>query len=235
MRALTGIGGTMMRAAAARNCASFATVLAVVLGSGPLGQGHAASDAEWHKFEGLVSAAYFSESCQHEAGLLGIARTSDARYLVAAFAQSEVASTPDARAERRAGWPDGLSGGASCAVPAVALTNLLRQNGIAAELVLVWTQQEGPATIPALPDKVDGVLVYVPVLDRYVDPAATDMRENKTFDRGIRETAVRVHLIAPAPDAVPALDRCRDICISEYWPRRDPYRVPVKTEAIRAP
>jgi hypothetical protein len=214
----------------ARRLAAIATVLVGTLGPGLLGNGHAAGRVESSLVKGLVSASYFSETCRHEAGLLGIEHTADARFLVAAFAQSMAAGAPDARAERRADLLDARSGSVSCDLPAVALINLLRLNGVAAELVLA-----SPTANSAFTDRPDGVLVYVPAFDRYVDPAATDMRENATFDRNIRETAVRAHLIGPAPDADPALDRCGGICMSEYWPRHDPYRVRVKTEAIRGP
>jgi hypothetical protein len=142
---------------------------------------------------------------------------------------------PDARAERRAGSFDLWSGSASCDLPAVALINLLRLNGVAAELVLVSMLQARSAGHSAFSDRVDGVLVYVPALDRYVDPAATEMRENATFDRVIKETAVRGHLIGPAPYADRALDACGDVCMSEYWPRHDAYVVRLKTEAIHVP
>jgi hypothetical protein len=235
MRASAGTNNVMTIVTAARYCAAVATVLAVGLGPGLLGDGHAASDAEWSNFKGLVSAAYFSETCRHEAELLDIGRTTDAGFLVAAFAQSVATGTPDARAERRAGSFDARSGSASCGVPSVALINLLRLNGVAAELVLVRMQQESSASFPAFSDKVDGVLVYLPTLGRYVDPAATDLRENATLDRVIKGTAVRAHLIGPAPHADPALAACGHVCVNVYSPRHDPFAVRVVTEAIHVP
>jgi hypothetical protein len=231
MRSSAEVGDVIAIGAAARCCAAIATALAVAPGPGLLASGHAASDAQWGKFKGLVSAAYFSEPCQHEAELLGIARTTDARYLVAAFAQSAAAGTPDARAERRGGSFDSRLGSPGCDLPVVALINLLRLNGIAAELVLV--QQVNLASFPTFSDKVDGVLVYVPVLDRYFDPAATELQDNGTLDRSIKGSAVRTHLVGPAPRSDLASAACRDICLSVYLPRRDP--VPVKTEAIHNP
>jgi hypothetical protein len=207
--------------------------LAVALGPGLLANGHAASDADWSKFKGLVSAAYFSEPCRHEAELLGIARTTDARFLVAAFAESAAVGTPDARAERRAGSFDARSGNPSCGLPAVALMNLLRLNGISAELVLV--QQASSASSAAFSDKIDGVLVYVPVLGRYVDAAATDLQDNATLDRTIKGSTVRTHLTGPARNTDLASAVCRDVCMSVYSPRRDPDVVRVVTEAIRIP
>jgi hypothetical protein len=64
---------------------------------------------------------------------------------------------------------------------------------------------------------------------------ATDVRENATFDRGIRETAVRAYLIGPAPYADAAADPCGNVCMSEYEPRHDPYVVRMKTETIHGP
>jgi hypothetical protein len=213
----------------ARRLVGIVTVLVGTLGPGLLGNGHAAASVESSLVKGLLSASYFSQTCRHEAALLGIEHTADARFLVAAFGQS-MSGAPDARAERRADLLDSRSGSVSCDLPAVALINLLRLNGVAAELVLA-----SPAANSAFTDRPDLVMVYVPALDRYVDPAAIDMRENATFDRDIRETAVRTHLVGPAPDADPALDRCGGICMSEYLPRHDPYRVRVRTEAIRSP
>jgi hypothetical protein len=156
-------GTSKIIAAAARYGAAVAVVLAVALGPGLIGDSRAASDAEWNKFKGLLSATYFSQPCRQEAEMLDIARTTDARFLVAAFAQSMAAGASDARAERRAGSFDGRSGNPSCGLPVVALTNLLRLNGIAAELVVVQkARSDSPA---AFPDGVDAVLVYVPVLD----------------------------------------------------------------------
>ena len=96
-------------------------------------------------------------------------------------------------------------------------------------------QQAGWPSGSALSDRVDGVVVYVPVLARYVDPTATNSRDDATFDQLIKGTAARTHLIGPAPYADPAADPCGNICMSEFPPRHDPYSVSVKTEAIRVP
>ncbi len=217
---------------ATRRLAAIATALAVTLGPGNLGIGHAADVAE-PSVDGLVSAAYFSAACRHEAERLGIARSADPQFLVAAFAQSLTADAPDARAERRAGSFDARSRSVGCDLPAVALINLLELNGIAAELALVSMPRAEPASGPAFSDRVDGVVVYVPALGRYVDPAATDSRANATFDRVLAETAVRTHLIGPAPGADPAVDGCGGICMRVYSARRNSYVVRVQTEAIR--
>ena len=74
----------------------------------------------------VIRAAFFSDACQQQAEALGIARTSDANALLAAFARlrPRPASSPPADAQRD-----------DCKVPAVALINLLRLNRIDAELV----------------------------------------------------------------------------------------------------
>jgi hypothetical protein len=81
----------------------------------------------------LIRAAFFSDACRQEAEALGIARTSDANALLAAFAglQRRPASSPTAGAQRD-----------DCSVPAVAVINLLRLNGIDAELVSATTAKE---------------------------------------------------------------------------------------------
>jgi hypothetical protein len=202
-----GTSEIMASGAAARYGAAVAVLLAVAIGPGLIGESRAASDAEWNKFKGLLSASYFSQSCRQEAEVLDIVHTTDARFLVAAFAQSVAAGTPDARAERRAGSFDARSGSTSCGLPVVALTNLLRLNGIAAELVLVQKASSG----------------------------SFDLRANVTLDRNIKGSAVRTHFIGPAPYADPASDPCGSICMSEYRPRHNPYIVSVKTEAIHIP
>jgi hypothetical protein len=218
---------------AARRLAAVATALVVTLGPGFLSIGHAAGVAELSIVDRFVSAAYFSEACRHEPERLGIDRTTDPQFLLSAFAQSLAAEAPDVRAERRAVSFDARSQSVGCDLPAVALINLLQLNGIAAELALVSVPRAEPAFGPAFSDRVDEVVVYVPALGRYVDPAATDSRANATFDRVIAETAVRTHLIGPAPGADPAIDACGGVCMRVYSPRRNPYVARVKTEAIR--
>jgi hypothetical protein len=218
-----------------RWCAAGATALSVALGPGLLDNAHAADDAAWHSLKGLVSAAYFSDACRHEAELFGIVGLADPRFLIAAFGRRMAAGTPDARAEVRAGPVDVKSGSAGCSLPAVGFINLLRLNGIAAELALVSTQRAGAPSEPAALDKLDKALVYVPVLDRYFDPAATDLSENAALDRITKGDAIRAHLVGPAPFTDPASATCSDVCMSVYAPHHDPYAVRVVTEAIHAP
>jgi hypothetical protein len=61
--------------------------------------------------------------------------TTDAQFLIEAFAQSIDADPPDMQVEKRAGSPRAQIEDADCEVPAVALINLLRLNSVAAEPV----------------------------------------------------------------------------------------------------
>jgi hypothetical protein len=165
----------------------------------------------------LIRAAFFSDACRQQAEALGIARTSDANALLAAFAglQRRPASAPTADAQRD-----------DCKVPAVALINLLRLNGIDAELVSATMAEAAPA------DQVERVLVYVPALERYFDPALP-LEEQGLVDLLIRERAERKHILGPALSAN-ARDPCPTTCMHVYTAAGNatpPVRV--KTETIR--
>jgi hypothetical protein len=166
----------------------------------------------------LIRAAFFSDACRQEAEALGIARTSDANALLAAFAglQRRPASSPTAGAQRD-----------DCSVPAVAVINLLRLNGIDAELVSATTAKEAA---PA--DQVERVLVYVPTLARYFDPALP-LEEQGLVDLLVRERAERKHVLGPTLGA-DARDPCPSTCMHVYTAAGNatpPVRV--KTETIR--
>jgi hypothetical protein len=166
----------------------------------------------------LIRAAFFSDACRQEAEALGIARTSDANALLAAFAglQRRPASSPTAGAQRD-----------DCSVPAVAVINLLRLNGIDAELVSATMAKEAA---PA--DQVERVLVYVPTLARYFDPALP-LEEQSLVDLLVRERAERKHVLGPALGA-DARDACPSTCMHVYTAAGNvtpPVRV--KTETIR--
>ena len=165
----------------------------------------------------LIRAAFFSDACRQHAEALGIARTSDANALLAAFAglQRRPASSPTAGAQR-----DDRS------VPAVAVINLLRLNGIDAELVSATMAKEAA---PA--DQVERVLVYVPTLARYFDPALP-LEEQSLVDL-VRERAERKHVLGPTLGA-DARDPCPSTCMHVYTAAGNatpPVRV--KTETIR--
>ena len=162
----------------------------------------------------LIRAAFFSDVCRQQAEALGIKRTSDANALLTAFAglRRQPANSPAAEGKRD-----------DCSVPAVLLINLLRGNGIDAELV-------SATTAPA--DPVDRVLVYVPALDRYFDPALP-LEEQSHVDLHVRERAQRTHILGPSL-AGSARDACPTTCMHVYTvPDNATPRVPVKTETIR--
>src|SRR5512132_1530380 len=147
----------------------------------------------------LIRAAFFSDACRQHAEALGIARTSDANALLAAFAglQRRPASSPTAGAQRD-----------DCSVPAVAVINLLRLNRIDAELVSATAKEAAPA------DHVERVLVYVPTLARYFDPALP-LEEQGLVDLLVRERAERKHVLGPTLGA-DARDPCPSTCMHVY-------------------
>jgi hypothetical protein len=167
----------------------------------------------------LIRAAFFSDACRQQAEALGIARTSNANALLAAFAglKRRPANSRAAEGQQRD----------DCTVPAVALINLLRLNGIDAELVSATMAKEAA---PA--DQVERVLVYVPALDRYFDPALP-LEEQSLVDLLVRERAERKHILGPSL-AGSARDACPSTCMHVYTAAGSatpPVRV--KTETIR--
>jgi hypothetical protein len=220
-----------------RCCVGIVVLLAVAPAPGVSHSARAAPDGG----DRLISATFFSDACRQKAASLGILSTTDAQFLIEAFAQSIDADPPDVRAQKRAGSPRAQLQDADCEVPAVALINLLRLNSVAAEPVLVRIRPADPSD-PARFDNFSGLAVYVSSLARYVDPAARDGRAGAAFDRAVRARAAqRMHIIGPAPYADPATDRCGGICIVAYGGQpyvSDPFlpdAVRVKTETIHVP
>jgi hypothetical protein len=167
----------------------------------------------------LIRAAFFSDACRQQAEALGITRTSDASALVAAFAglKRQPANSRAAVGQQRD----------DCTVPAVALINLLRLNRIDAELVSATMAKEAA---PA--DQVERVLVYVPALDRYFDPALP-LEEQSLADLLVRERAERKHILGPSL-AGSGREACPSTCMHVYTAAGNatpPVRV--KTETIR--
>jgi len=166
----------------------------------------------------LIGAAFFSDACRQQAEALGVTRTSDANALLAAFARlRRPANSRAAEGQQRD----------DCAVPAVALIHLLRLNGIDAELVSATMAKEAA---PA--DQAERVLVYVPGLDRYFDPALP-LEEQSLVDLLVRERAERKHILGPSL-AGSGRDACPSTCMHVYTAAGNatpPVRV--KTETIR--
>jgi hypothetical protein len=90
----------------------------------------AESDGAASDVSRLISATFFSDACRQRTASLHILSTTDAQFLIEAFAQGIGAEALDLRAERRAGSADTRIEDADCGVPAVALINLLRLNGL---------------------------------------------------------------------------------------------------------
>src|SRR6266481_4342162 len=167
----------------------------------------------------LIRAAFFSDACRQQAEALGIARASDANALLAAFAglKPRPANSRAAEGQQRD----------DCTVSTVALINLLRLNGIDAELVSATMAKEAA---PA--DQAERVLVYVPGLDRYFDPALP-LEEQSLVDLLVRERAERKHILGPSL-AGRGSDACPSTCMHVYTAAGNatpPVRV--KTETIR--
>src|SRR5262245_11951539 len=136
----------------------------------------------------LIQAAYFSDDCRKEAGSLGITQSSDANALFAAFARSRrdvgVASMPAAH-------------GNDCTRAAILLLNLLRANGLDAQLAFAYPESTSAAEDGTSSGRAARILVYVPLVDRYFDPAESPGRQ-AVLHRIIVEKSRRVHIVGPS-------------------------------------
>ncbi len=180
----------------------------------------AATGAGRDTMERLTQSAYFSAACRKEAEALGIAPTSDVNELLTAFAAvaRHVASG--------AGRLDMEN--SDCRVPVVLLINLLRLNRVDAELAFV-SMSRASADSASL-GKIDRILVFVPGLNRYVDPAMP-MGKQAVLDQIIVEKATRTHLLGPSL-AGAARGVCPNTCMHVHSPGSQS-SVRVKTEVIR--
>ena len=111
----------------------------------------------------------------------------------------------------------------------VLLINLLRLNRVDAELAFVFMSRASAAD-DAPPGNIDRILVFVPGLNRYVDPAMP-MGKQAVLDQIIVEKATRMHLLGPSL-AGAAHGGCSNTCMHVYSPRSQS-SVRVKTEVIR--
>src|SRR5262249_1480138 len=171
--------------------------------------------------DGGVRAAFFSDVCRQEAASLGLARTSDPDVLLAAF-ETYLAGAP----ARSSATPIG----ADCLAPGILLINLLRLNGLDAELVLASTQPTSE-TSDAQRGEVFRVLVYVVALKRYVDPGLP-RSEQSDLDRLAREAMRRMHFRQPLAGGS-TRDPCFDVCLHVYAPSAGLSSIPVKTQTFR--
>jgi hypothetical protein len=175
------------------------------------------------RMERLVQAAYFSAACRNEAETLGIVGTTDANALVTAFVTV---------------W--GLVGVApktsiphdDCGEPVTLLINLLRLNGVDAELAFVSNEQTNVVSVDGVSvGKTDRPLVYVPSLDRYFDPVVP-IGGQAVLHRIAAEKAMRTHILGPSLAGY-SRGGCRSsTCMHVYSPRNES-SVRVRTEAIR--
>jgi hypothetical protein len=197
---------------------------AFALGLGMTVHPQAAMSADGEAMKRLVQSAYFSGVCRQATDALGIAPASEASALLAAFAAIRGQRAIEFDVE----WPDVQHD--DCAAPVVLLISLLRRNGLDAELVFASMAPNGAAADGVPADKIDRVLVYVPVVDRYVDPAAPAGKQ-AVVDQIIRESAQRMHLRGPslANDAGGA---CADTCLHVYTPGASS-SARVRTEVVR--
>jgi hypothetical protein len=181
----------------------------------------AATGAGRDTMERLTQSAYFSAACRNEAEALGIAPTSEANELLTAFA------TVARHVASGAGRVDIEN--SDCRVPVVLLINLLRLNRVDAELAFV-SMSRASAADSASPGKIDRILVFVPGLNRYVDPAMP-MGKQAVLDQIVVEKATRTHLLGPSL-AGAAHGVCPDTCMHVYSPGSQS-SVRVRTEVIR--
>jgi hypothetical protein len=171
-------------------------------------------------FKRIAEAAYFSQACRERAATLGIAASTDADALFAAFARQLAAP-------HRADAPDALDD--DCKVPAVLLINLLRGNGLDAALVFVSMPRADGAGRRESSGKSNRVLVYVRARDRYFDPSAPPAKQ-AVLDAILRENTERTILYGPSLVVGPGA--CADLCM-QVVPRSTAHTVRVKTETIR--
>jgi len=216
-------------------------MVAILAGQAASGQVPAATSAAGLALERLMTSAFLSEACRRDARALAIPATTDALLLLSAFGRQIAAAPPDARAEWNVAGDAVRAAGDACALPVVSLINLLRLNGLDADLVLVdfpgRKSADKSADTDAAPEVTPArritVAVYLPALDRYVDPAAAAPGDGIAFDRGARATAARLHVEA-ATVAGGRPGGCREICLRVVGPD-NPAAVRVKTQVIEAP
>jgi len=205
-------------------CLKVFKAAAFALGLGMTAHPQGAMSADGEAMKRLVQSAYFSGVCRQATDALGIAPASEASALLAAFAAI--------RGQRAIGfdveWSDVQHD--DRAAPVVLLINLLRRNGLDAELVFASMAPNGAAADGVPADKIDRVLVYVPAVDRYVDPAAPAGKQ-AVLDAIIREGARRMHLLGPSLVSH-AGGACVDTCVHVYSPGASS-SVRVKTEVVR--
>jgi hypothetical protein len=170
----------------------------------------------WSSLSRFEHAAYFSDVCRQRAEAMGLSGMTNVDALlegIALFGRG----APDAP---RALMLRDYVRRDDCDIPAILLVNLLRSNGLDAELVLRCSF-DGP--------QIGRMYVYVPARDRYIDPAGPIGQQGPPLDLKIRG----VHLRRGSSP-----DYCPDVCMGPRprsgGPVGEPFQpVRVKTETIR--
>jgi hypothetical protein len=170
-----------------------------------------------------VSGAFFSEACRQRAAEIGLSGTTNVDVTLAAVAAF-------GRRLKRPGIPEVVLDDA-CEVPAVLLVNLLRSNGVDADVVLVARRPRAPSD--GLSGKlVERIYVYVPKYDRYLDPEIS-IGKQRAVDAILREEMVRSHFQGPSIGDDSG-NTCSDACLMVLGASPAAARR-VKTERIRGP
>jgi hypothetical protein len=178
---------------------------------------------------------FLDESRLPEMESVGIGPSSDAWEIYGQFAKRFVIIDPvrgqsslhDIRRIAEAG------GGDRSAL-VFLLLNLFRWNGIDAELVLLSTKQGAKRGTP----HVELLLVYVPALKQYFDPALSPVVQPRSSDRTWLEGRRRIHFAAALWHSGKLIGNCSSFCLSEYGgdvgsAKPLPYAVRIKTIQVR--
>jgi hypothetical protein len=188
---------------------------------------------DWTKVAQQFRAAYFMDSQNlNDLRVTSIQPADDPEILFKQFTDEFGAvATSEFRTEPRKLSSILQTKGGDCKSLTFLLVNLLRWSGIDAELVLTSERHEPRLTDVFSFGDIDHVLVYVPSLDRYFDPALPAGWQQQQLNRAIR-IRNRIHVAArPGGNMLPA-NACADYCILTRGSNSDPIRV--KTETIRS-
>jgi hypothetical protein len=173
-------------------------------------------------YKSLVNGAFFSEACRQRAAGIGLSETTNVDVVLSAIAAFGRRLKP--------GVPEVMLDDA-CEVPAILLVNLLRSNGVDAEIVLVARRPRDPSD-GSSEKLVQRIYVYIPKYDRYLDPEIS-IGKQRAVDAILREEMVRSHFQGPSIGDDSG-NTCADVCLmvlgaSPMAARR------AKTERIRGP
>lgn len=189
---------------------------------------------DWTKAAQQLRAAYFMDSQDlNDLRITGIRPADDPEILFKQFTDRFGAvTTSEFRFEPRKLASIVQTEGGDCKALTFLFLNLLRWSGIDAELVLTSEQHQPRLTDVFSFADIDHVLVYVPSLDRYLDPTLPAGWQQQQLNRTIR-TRNRIHVAArPGANVIPA-NACADYCVLTVTGGLNSNPVRVKTETIR--